>query len=138
VSGSGETGVEAPKPQIPALEWIAAGIGLAMTLGMFGVIGWGALKGNGERPPAVEAIVEHITPVAAGYVVEVALRNHSPSTAAAVEIEGELKNDGTSVETSNATVDYVPGESVRRAGIFFTKDPARHELEVRALGYAEP
>lgn len=138
MSGSGDPGAEAPKPQIPALEWIAATVGLAMTLGMFGVIGWGALKGNGERPPAVEAVVERITPVAAGYVVEVALRNHSPSTAAAVEIEGELMNDGAAVETSNATVDYVPGESVRRAGLFFTEDPGRHELEVRAIGYAEP
>jgi uncharacterized protein (TIGR02588 family) len=33
---------------------------------------------------------------------------------------------------------YVPGESVRRAGLFFKNDPRKHELRVRALGYADP
>ena len=138
MTGSGSEGARQTKAQVPALEWFAAGIGLLLTLAMFGVIGWGALKGNGKQPPAVEVTVEQVSPAASGYVAEVALRYRSPSTASAVEIEGELADGEEVVETSNATVDYVPGEAVRRAGLFFTEDPSRYKLEVRALGYAEP
>ena len=122
----------------PLLEWIAAGIGLLLTLGILGSISWEAVKGGGEAAPAIEVTVERVTPVAAGYVVEVRARNHSPATAAAVQIEGELDKGSAEPVTSSATIDYVPGESDRRAGLFFTDDPRAHKLEVRALGYAKP
>ncbi|MEW9856565.1 hypothetical protein [Novosphingobium sp. M1R2S20] len=127
------------KPGIPALEWIAAGIGLTLTLVIVGVIGWDAVNGTAAgQPPAVEASVARITPVATGYVVEVKLRNRSPATAASVGVEGELTSGGTALETSRAMVDYVPGRSERGAGLFFTRNPAQHTLQVRALGYADP
>jgi uncharacterized protein (TIGR02588 family) len=124
--------------ETPLLEWVAAALGLLLTLALLGVIGWEAMKGSGEQPPAVEATVEEVVPVAGGFVVEVTLRNHSPSTAAAVAFGGRLRSGGTTVESSSATVDYVPGESTRHAGLFFAEDPRRFTLEVRALGYAEP
>lgn len=122
----------------PLLEWIAAAIGLLLTLAVLGALGWEGLKGSGRNPPAIETQVSRIVPTRAGYVVEIELRNRSSATAAAVEVEGELtKADGTTA-TSTATVDYVPGESTRNAGLFFKDDPRRHRLEVRALGFAEP
>ena len=124
--------------ETPALEWIAAAVGLVMTLGILGSMGWEAMTGGGGGPAAIEARVERIVPTSAGYVAEIALRNDSPTSAAAVQIEGELtKADGT-VATSQATVDYVPGESTRRAVLSFTDDPRRARLEVRVLGFAEP
>lgn len=122
----------------PALEWIAAALGLLLTLGILGVIGWEAAAGGGDEPPAIEARVDRVVPTSGGFVLELVLENRGPATAAAVEVEGELtKPDGT-VATSSATIDYVPGESSRRAGLFFTDDPRVGRLEVRALGYAEP
>ncbi|MBM0169392.1 hypothetical protein [Altererythrobacter sp. C41] len=122
----------------PLLEWIAAAIGLLLTLAVLGALGWESVKGSGARPPAIEASIGAITPTPAGYVVEVELRNRSSATAAAVEVEGELtKADGT-VATSTTTVDYVPGDSTRKAGLFFQDDPRRHRVDVRALGFAEP
>lgn len=122
----------------PLLEWIAAAVGLLLTLGVLGALGWESLKGAGTRPPAIETGIGGITPTRTGYVVEIELRNRSSATAAAVEVEGELtKADGT-VATSTTTVDYVPGDSTRKAGLFFEDDPRRHRLEVRALGFAEP
>ena len=113
-------------------------MGLVMTLGILGSMGWEAMTVSEDRPPAIEARVERIVPTSAGYVAEIALRNDSPTTAAAVQIEGELtKADGT-VATSQATVDYVPGASTRRAALSFTDDPRRARLEVRVLGFAEP
>lgn len=122
----------------PLLEWIAAGIGLALTLGVLAVIGFEAAVGDAESPPAVEVRVERVVPSPAGYVVEIAATNRSGATAAAVQIEGEIKSGGTSVETSTATFDYVPGRATRRGGLFFREDPRLHELEVRALGYQAP
>ena len=125
-------------PQTPLLEWIAGGVGLLLTLGTFGVIGWEAVTTRGEPPPAIETSVEGVTAAAGGYVVEVRLRNRSHATAAAVEIEGEMSAGGGEPTRSTATIDYVPGESERRVGLFFREDPRRHGLEVRVLGYSEP
>ena len=71
-------------------------------------------------------------PAGTGWVVEFEARNLSPVTAAQVTIEGRLA-DG---ETATATIDYVPGRSARRGGLFFSREPRGAEL--RALGYQDP
>jgi uncharacterized protein (TIGR02588 family) len=129
---------EPAEPGIPALEWIAAAVGLLLIVAMLGVIGWEATKGHGEKPPAVEVVAEKVIGVAGGYVVEVALRNRSPATAAGVVVEGVLTGGDAAPETSTVTIDYVPGGSTRRAGLIFTKDPRLGDLKLRALGYTEP
>ena len=131
-------GAKGDAADTPALEWIAAGIGLLLTLAILGTIGWEMIAGRGDRPPAIEARVERIVPTGSGYVAEIALRNGSPATAAAVQVEGELTKPGGEVVTSSVTLDYVPGESTRHAGLFFKDDPHAGRLEVRTLGYAEP
>ena len=98
----------------------------------------GGSKGQRATAPIIEATVEQVSPTAAGYVVEVALRNRSLSTVAAVTVEGVLERGGQTVETSSTTIDYVPGESIRCAGLFFKEGASQLELDVRALGYAEP
>ncbi|HEX6376715.1 MAG TPA: hypothetical protein VFZ91_13465 [Allosphingosinicella sp.] len=122
----------------PLLEWIAAGIGLLLTLGMLAVIGREALSGEAEQVPAVEVRVERVVAAPAGFVVEIAATNRSGATAAAVQIEGALSDGETAVETSSAMLDYVPGHATRKGGLFFSKDPRLHRLEVRALGYQAP
>ena len=123
----------------PLLEWIAGAVGLLVTLAMFGIIGWEAFAGSDETPPAIEASVERVTPLARGYVVEVRLQNHSRETAAAVQIEGELPGGGGQPPvTSTSTIDYVPGESVRHVGLVFREDPRRRGLAVRVTGFSEP
>jgi uncharacterized protein (TIGR02588 family) len=125
-------------PREPLLEWIAAGIGLVLTLGILVVIGREALSGEMERPPAIHVRVEGVVPSPAGFVVQIAATNRSGATAASVEVEGELKSGDTSVETSGAVFDYVPGHGTRKGGLFFRNDPRLHQLEVRALGYQAP
>jgi uncharacterized protein (TIGR02588 family) len=121
----------------PLLEWIASGIGLVLTVAVLVVIGRQAISGGAAEVPDIEVGVSRIVPVSAGFVVEIVARNHSGGTAAAVEIEGSL-GPGGAVETSGATFDYVPGHSERKGGLFFSEDPRRHMLEVRALGYKTP
>lgn len=122
----------------PLLEWVASGIGLLLTLGMLAVIGREALSREAEQLPAIDVAIQRILPAGSGFVVEFEAVNRSGGTAAAVEIEGELKSGGTSIETSSATLDYVPGHSRRSGGLLFSEDPRRHRIEVRALGFQTP
>jgi uncharacterized protein (TIGR02588 family) len=100
-------------------------------------VAWDALT-TSDRPPAVIVETDRITPFEDGFSLEVRIRNVSRVAAAQVEIEGELTRSGNTVETARTVIAYVPGESVRRAGLFFKNDPRNHELRVRALGYADP
>lgn len=122
----------------PILEWIAATIGLVLTLGMLGFIGWQVWTSNGEQPPAVEVSVQRVVAAGGGFVAEFLAVNLSPTTAAAVQIEGELKDGERVLATSQVTLDYVPGNSERGGGLFFREDPQAYRLEIRALGYAKP
>ena len=121
----------------PVLEWIAVALGLAVTLGLLGFVGWQALSSSKEEPPRIVVETGKVHPYSGGWVVEVTARNLSPATAAGVEIEGTLTHAGKQT-TATATLDYVPGHSTREAGLFLTEDPGAGQLEVRATGYAAP
>lgn len=129
---------EKAQPKEPLLEWIAAGLGLVLTLGILAVIGREAISGEAAQPPAIEVHARTLVPASTGYLVEIAVLNRSGATAAEVQVEGALRAGETIVETSGVTLDYVPGHATRRGGLFFTRDPRRHRLELRALGYQEP
>ena len=127
-----------PAPASCLLEWLMAALGALVALAMLGVIGWEALNGANDGPALLVARTVRTVPAGSGFVAEVDVRNHSDSTAAAVELEGVLKQGETVVETSRATIDYVPGRGRRNAGLVFNRPPAGHRLEVRATGYQEP
>lgn len=122
----------------PALEWIAAGIGLILTLAMLGFIGHEAWTARPDDPPAVTVQVQRVVPAAGGWVAQFTARNHSAATAAGVLIEAELQSGDRVVDKGQATLDYLPGHSERRGGLFLRADPQAHGMEIRALGYAEP
>ena len=42
--------IRAPSPGSPSLEWVASGVGLLLTFGVFGLIGWQALDDAAPRP----------------------------------------------------------------------------------------
>ncbi len=117
----------------PMLEWIAAVTGLLLTLTLLVLLGKEALLGQRDDVPAVEVRVERIVEKEGLFVVEVEAVNRSGETASAVEIEGTLGDTASTV-----TIDYVPGHSRRRAGLYFREDPRAGQLDVRALGYEAP
>lgn len=121
----------------PRSEWVAAGFGLLIVLAVLGVLGYQAL-GAGESPPDIVNRVVALRPVSGGYLVQVEVRNRGGETTAGLTLEGTLKEGERDLETSEATLDYVPGRSTREAGLFFTENPQRYRLELRALGYQEP
>jgi len=116
----------------PLLEWLAAGVGLLLVIAVIVVIGRDAVSGATDGTPDLDVVATRVVAVSSGAVLEFEIRNHSAFTAAAVQIEGKLPGG----ETSIATVDYVPGRSVRRGGLQFSADPRGAEL--RVLGYQDP
>ncbi len=122
----------------PLLEWIAAGLGLLLTLGMLAIIGQEALRGDSSQLPAIEVRIARIVPAPSGFLVEIVATNRSGGAAAAVQIEGTLRSGETEIETGSLTLDYVPGHAERTGGLFFTRDPRLYQLEVRPLGYQAP
>lgn len=127
----------APK-RYPLVEWVSAAIGLAITGAMFGFLALEA-RGQSERvPPLLNAVALGLASGPGQYVVEFEVRNDSAATGAAVQVEGTLKEGGSAVETSTASLSYVPGHSVQRGGLVFTKDPRDYRLELRVTGYELP
>lgn len=127
------------KQRTPALEWVAAAIGLLLTLAVLGILAREALSGARHDVPMIAVTVERVIEREGQFLVEVKATNRTGAAASHVEIEGRLTPDGGGEPiTGKATVDYVPGHSGRKAGLFFSADPRRGQLEVRALGYEEP
>jgi uncharacterized protein (TIGR02588 family) len=119
------------------LEWIVAAVSTLVVLGAIGLLLREAF-GEPDTPPEIQIAVEEIVQTSSGYVVEFWAENRGSTTAASLAIEGELLQDTVSVETSSVTIDYVPGEARRKAGLFFSSDPRRYTLDIKAKGYDEP
>ena len=120
------------KQNPPLLEWIASAAGLLLTLGVMAVIAGDAFNGSAEMAPDVTVAAVRVQQGGGGWLVEFEASNRSPVTAAQVTVEGALPGG----ETSTATIDYIPGRSVRRGGLFFTAQP--HGVTLRAMGYQDP
>ncbi|MGI8639738.1 MAG: hypothetical protein ACR2MG_07265 [Pyrinomonadaceae bacterium] len=123
------------KPSI--WEWIIAAVGLILVVGSIGLTAYRATTEE-TTPPILEITFEPSVPTANGYLVKFQVKNTGNQTAAALTIEGELKNGADSAETSTATLAYAPANSVRQGGLFFTKNPQNFDLQIRATGYEEP
>ena len=120
------------KEKPPLLEWIASAIGLVLMLGVTAVIARDAFNGSADLPPDIDVVALRAQPTSGGFLLEFEARNASPTTAAQVQIEGSLP-DG---ETSSATIDYVPGRSMRRGGLYFAAEP--RGVRLRVIGYQDP
>ena len=116
----------------PLLEWLAAALGLILTLGVMAAIARDAVVPSAGLAPDLVVTATRVRQASAGFLVEFETRNLSPITAAQVTIEGTLPGG----ETSTATIDYVPGRSARRGGLYFGVPPRGAEL--RVLGFQDP
>jgi uncharacterized protein (TIGR02588 family) len=118
-------------------EWAAAALGALMVGGTIAFLAHEAATEE-NTPPDLVVRAGAVTRTSAGWLVEVHAENRGATTAAQVQVEGELRADTGAVETSDVTIDYIPGDSERRAGLLFRADPRRHRLEVRARGFDLP
>ena len=122
----------------PLVEWVSAAVGVLITGAILGVLGYEAALQRNGRPPVMEVVPVAVVAARNTYVVEIRVKNLTHKTAAAVVVEGALKQGDTIVETSNATFDYVPGGSHRDGGLVFTRDPRQFRVVLRVTGYERP
>ena len=121
----------------PFSEWMIAAAGLILVVCAVGATLYRALTEE-KTPPRIEVKVDSFAPNGDGYLVKFSVKNTGNQPAAAVTIEGELKDGTESAETSSATLTYAPANSIRRGGLYFTKNPQQFALQIRATGYEEP
>lgn len=118
------------------LEYVVAVIGLVFVLGGVGFMAFEAFT-DSSQPPDIRLRVLEVTRSSGGYLVTIEARNAGDETAAELGVEGTLARPGQEPETSETTFDFVPPDSLREGGLFFTQDP-RGALTLRVLGYREP
>lgn len=122
---------------IPGWSWAVAAAGLALVLGSAGFMLYQQFTAD-TSPPEIAIATESIGPRGSSFLVEILITNRGGSAAAGLVVEGVLKEGSPLGETSSITLDYVPARSERRAGLFFTKDPQKFDLQLRAVGYRDP
>lgn len=125
------------RPSASRSEWVVAGISALLVLGSVGFLLWQALT-LADTPPQIVVSADSILQLEHGFLVEFRARNEGSSTAAGVLVRGELRSDTSTVQTSEATLDFVPSGAQRRGGLFFTHDPRLYALRLRAVGYDRP
>ncbi|HET7718022.1 MAG TPA: hypothetical protein VFK86_20535 [Bauldia sp.] len=121
-------------------EWAAAGIG-CLILGA--IVGYLIYEGTILPPQAYpEIAVVGETPVALSdgtFLVPIEVENHGHVTGAGVGVSGALLDaDGTVIEESTVTFDFVAQHSIARGGLYFTADPRERRLVLRVEGYTDP
>lgn len=114
-----------------------AGLGGVLVAAIIGVFLYEAFRGATKAPELI-LTPRSVTQSAAGYIVQVEVRNRGKRTAQALNIEGALKDGQRVVETSSATLAYAPDGSTRSAGLIFQNDPDRYRLTLEAKGYDQP
>lgn len=131
------TGKPEQASEAPLLDRIIAWLGGLLVAVLFAYLGWQAAFLE-ETPPRIEITVESIEPQGQSFLVLFVARNLGGSTAAALEIKGEIRQGERTIEESRATIDFLPAHSARRGGLLFREDPRQAALTLGAEGYAEP
>src|SRR5688500_10933177 len=106
-SKQGESARSKALRETPLLEWVAGALSLLLVLSVAGFLLRDAFR-SPPSPPRITFEVDSIVRAGRGYLVEFRARNAGRTTAAGVEIEGELLGDTGTVETTGVTIDYVP------------------------------
>jgi uncharacterized protein (TIGR02588 family) len=122
---------------VPRLEWLVAAMGALLVGATIAYLVHQALWRD-ETPPDVRLAAERVVPLKEGFLVQFRATNRGAQAAAQLLVEGEIVGPDGVVETAEATLDYLPPNSYRDGGLFFTRDPRRLELRLSARGYAEP
>jgi uncharacterized protein (TIGR02588 family) len=125
------------RDEISIYEWASAAIGLLLVLTSVGIMVYESLAGP-KGPPDVHVQVASVERSGDGYLLSFRADNLGGSTAAKLEIEGRLSDRGQVLETRKAIIDYLPPQSHRSGGMFFTHDPQQATVELQAGGYTEP
>lgn len=121
----------------PFWEWVAAALGLVLVLACLGYLVLQAMAGPPSPPdPKIDVVAVHAQD--GRFLVELRVTNRGKSTAEALKVAGELREGDAVVEQADTEFQFVPGESSREGGLFFTRDPRRFALRLQAVSFQAP
>lgn len=121
----------------PFWEWAMAGVGMVLLLASLGYFSYLAVVREADIPaPAIE--VTSVEEQGGRFLVRLRVSNRGRSTAAEVKVTGSLTRDGQVVEESETQFQYLPGESSRDGGLFFSRNPREFQLELLPRSYQKP
>jgi len=119
-------------PRSPLLEWIMAGLGLALVLAVLGVLGRAMMDGRDEVDVTLRVTETRL--VGGRWTAVVEARNTGGAAAARLEIEGRVGE-----ETAAFTLDYLPPRGRDTGVLVFSRPPGGGTaLTVRPIGWTEP
>lgn len=128
---------QAAGPPPPLWEWVVAGIGLVLVLGVLGYLVLDAFR-SPDTPPAPEVRVLGVEAQGRQFLVRFSAANGGSRTAEQLKVVGTLKQGGQVVEEADTQMDFLPGGSSREGGLFFQRDPRLLQLELQARSYIRP
>ncbi|GAB3351101.1 TIGR02588 family protein [Modestobacter lapidis] len=127
-----------PEPERTSTgEYVLGGLGGLLVLLLLGFLIYQAAVVR-DTGPELSVTVTGVETAGNGWSVHYRIANTGGQTAVQVQVTGVLSRDGTEVEESSATVDYVPPGSRRSGALLFSEDPGSGDLQVRPSGYSLP
>lgn len=131
----GRKNTESPEPHW--VEWLTGAICALLVAAMFGWIGYDIYRYQPEDA-RFEIAVTGVEGQPGQYRMKFDIRNLSMTTAAQVQVRGDLQQNGATQESADVTFDYVASESRDTGTLFFRNDPRSGTLNLNVVGYTEP
>lgn len=121
--------------EVSRYEWLAAALGGLIFLGLLGFFAREATRSEGT--PDIVVRVDSVRSATAGHIAFISARN-AGGAATSVRIVGELSRNGAVVETADIMLELLGRRSTQSAGLYFSRDPAQHDLRVRPVSFLVP
>lgn len=134
-TSKGSQHTESPDPHW--IEWLTGAICALLVTAMLGWIGYDIYRYQPEDA-RFEIAVTGVEGQASQYRVKFDIRNLSMTTAAQVQVRGDLQKDDATRESADVTFDYVASESKDTGTLFFRDDPRSGTLNINVSGYTQP
>jgi uncharacterized protein (TIGR02588 family) len=120
-------------------EWAAAIIGAGILAGIVGFLFVEEFQRDAAYADMVVTAGEIRPAAGQPYRVPIFVENVGDLTGAGVMVRGVLRDsNGSVVEESAVTFDFVAQHAKTAGGLFFTRNPSDYRLELRAEGYTDP
>lgn len=119
------------------IEWVTGTICTLLVAAMLGSIGYDIYRYRPEDA-RFDIAVTGVEGQAGQYRVKFDIRNLSMTTAAQVQVRGDLQQNDATLESADVTFDYVASESRDTGTLFFRNDPRSATLTINVAGYTEP
>lgn len=119
------------------MEWILGAIGAVLFISAVGFLIVEGIRGP-DRPGEVVLRIEEILETENTHLVRYSAYNSGSKTLADLHLSARLFDGTSEIDSAQAVLDFLPGNSTRRGGFYLREDPERYRLELRVEGYQEP